>query len=290
MNTSVAREQAKALSENQKAALVKLLSDEDTAVYQLVRDKILSYGQEAVGWMRPHTLSSDPVLRRRSVEIVTHLSRQEADNRFLSFCLSHGEDFDLEDGLWLLAQTQYPEINATAYRALVDTFAGEMRERLIGRGEPVALLGAINSHLFDKLGFTGNQAEFYDPDNTYLNRVVDRRTGNPTSLCALYWLLARRLRLPIVGVGVSNHFFCRHQSSTGAVYIDVFNRGRLLSRADVMRYLQQSSHGLADASLSPATPRRMLMRMCSDLHNVYSQLGLREEISRCQRYLVALAK
>src|SRR5215470_12647233 len=98
-------------SDGQKAALVNLLGDDDAAVYQTVREKILSYGQEVIQWLRPHVLSSDPVLRRRAQEIVQHLARQAADNHFLAFCLSQGEDLDIEEAAWLLAQTQYPEIN-----------------------------------------------------------------------------------------------------------------------------------------------------------------------------------
>src|SRR5438477_10385618 len=105
------------LSASQKAALVTLLADDDSAIYQTVRERILSYGTEANDWLRPHALSSDPVLRRRVQEILQYLARQAADNRFLAFCLNHGEDLDIEEGAWLLAQTQYPDINVTAYQA-----------------------------------------------------------------------------------------------------------------------------------------------------------------------------
>jgi len=118
MNSSVATEKGQSLSESQRTALITLLSDEDHAVYHLVREKILSYGQAASAWMRPHVLSSDPILRRRAQEIIDYLARQSADNRFLAFCLSqHGEDLDVEQGSWLLSQTRYPDINVAAYQA-----------------------------------------------------------------------------------------------------------------------------------------------------------------------------
>ena len=111
MNSATAIALPEALSENQRAALLNLLADEDRAIYQTVRQKILSYGPQATEWLRPHVLSSDPALRRRAQEIVLHFERQAADTRFLGFCLKHGEDFDLEQGAWLLAQTRHPEIN-----------------------------------------------------------------------------------------------------------------------------------------------------------------------------------
>jgi regulator of sirC expression with transglutaminase-like and TPR domain len=279
-----------ALSDSQKTALVTLLTDDDPSVYHTVRSRILAMGAEAIPWMRAHTLSSDPILRRRAAEIVTHLARQEADNRFLGFCLSHGDELDLEEGIWMLAQTQYPDINISAYQALLDTYAAEIQERLKDETAPLEVLRVINAHLFEELGFTGNQENYYDPDNSYFNRVVDRRTGNPISLCALYWLISRRLALPVAGIGMPGHFLCRFQGPSDCYFVDAFNRGKLLTRADCVKYLQQTSHGFHESFLAPVTHGRTLLRMCSNLHQIYCHLELKEDSARLQRYLVALAK
>jgi regulator of sirC expression with transglutaminase-like and TPR domain len=119
---------------------------------------------------------------------------------------------------------------------------------------------------------------------------VDRRTGNPISLCAVYLLLGRRLRLPLAGIGMPGHFLCRYQSATEALFVDAFNHGKLLSRVDCVKYLQQTSHGFHETFLAPISSGRTLLRMCSNLHQIYSHLELREETARFQRYLVALAK
>src|SRR5262245_36344850 len=93
------------LNEKQRMALVSLLADEDPSIHQMVRERILAYGQAAVPWLRPHTLSGDGLMRRRSQEIIQTLARESADEVFLAFCLNHGEDLDLEEGVWRLAQT-----------------------------------------------------------------------------------------------------------------------------------------------------------------------------------------
>jgi regulator of sirC expression with transglutaminase-like and TPR domain len=290
MNLPATKAVRNGLSESQRSALLKLLADEDAGVYQAVRTRILASGREVIPWLRPHTLSSDPLLRRRAIDIIHHLEQQEADNRFLAFCVTHGEELDLEQGVWALAQTQYPEINVAAYQALLDNFAAEIRERIAGQAAPMGIIAGMNEYLFKDVGFHGNQENYYDPDNSYFNRVIDRRTGNPISLCALYWLLARRLHLPIVGIGMPGHFVCRYQSSKEAFFIDAFNRGKLLTRADCIKYLQGSGHGFQESFLAPTSPGRALLRMCSNLHQIYSHLELREEMARLQRYLVALAK
>jgi regulator of sirC expression with transglutaminase-like and TPR domain len=276
--------------ERRHAALLNLLADEDADVSQAAREQILAEGAAAREWLRPSALSDEPLLRRRVQEILRRLDRQTADNRFLNFCLSHGEEFDLETAAWLLAQTRHPDINIEAYSALLDQFAGALRERVDRRERAGALLAKINHYLFVELGFAGNEENYYEPDNGYLNRVVDRRTGNPITLCLLYILLARRLRLPVTGIGLPGHFICRHQSAAGELFIDPFNRGRLLTKADCVHYLVRGNYDLREEYLTPASPRRMFQRMCGNLHQIYMELGLKEDATRVQRYLVALAR
>src|SRR5262245_42720837 len=89
------------LSTRERTALLTQLADEDSAVYEATRKKILSFGAETIDWLRPHAISSDAVLRRHVLEIIGHFERKHADNQFLTFCLKHGEEFDLETGAWL---------------------------------------------------------------------------------------------------------------------------------------------------------------------------------------------
>lgn len=290
MNSSDLTKPPGPISDRQKAAFITLLGDEDRNIYQTVRGKILSLGPAVADWLRPHLLSRDPVLRRHAQEIVQHLARQAADDAFLAFCISHRDDLDLEEGVWCLARTQYPDINVMAYQALLDVHAAELKERLRSSSMSDNILATINQYLYDELGFRGNEEDYYDPDNSYLNRVIDRRTGNPISLCLIYLFIARRLRLPITGIGMPGHFLVRYQSSTGEVYVDAFNRGKLLTKADCVKYLLHTSHGFQESHLQPIPPRRTLLRVCTNLHQIYSQLELPDEMGRLQRYLVALAR
>ncbi|HWH69270.1 MAG TPA: transglutaminase-like domain-containing protein [Candidatus Sulfotelmatobacter sp.] len=278
------------ISESRKTALLNLLTDEDPAIFETVREQILAFGPQATHWLRPHLLSNDPTLRRRARQIVQHFERQAADNLFLSFCLNHGEEFDLEQAVWLLAQTQYPEINLDGYHALLDTFAEELRERLEGVASVTNILATLNGYLFEELEFAGNVEDYYDPENSYLNRVIDRRTGNPINMCLVYLLLGRRLQLPIAGIGLPGHFICRYQSSAGSVYVDPFNRGQLLSKAECVHYLLQGSYSVRDDYLAPVSSRRVLLRICGNLHQIYRHLEQADQAKRLQHYLIALAR
>ncbi len=286
----ISKESPETLSPSQRAALISLLVDDDPAIYQIVRTKILSFGQIACEWLQPHMLSGDPLMRRRALEIVHHLARRGSDEKFLDFCLHNGEEFDLEMAAGLLAQTQYPDTNTEAYQALYDSWAAELRSRIDFLAEAEKVLGLINQYLFDTLGFAGNEQFADNPENCYLNRVVDRRTGNAISLCAIYLFIARRLKLPVTGIGLPGHFICRFQSTTKEIYIDAFRRGRFWTKADCVKHLLNTNHGLQDGYLSPISSRRLLLRMCANLHQTYSNLEMTEEAGRMQRYLVALAK
>lgn len=276
--------------ETEKKAFLNLLADEDPAVYHAIRAKILSYGPGAVRWLQPCTLSSDPVLRRRAIEIIQHFSRQAADNHFIAFCLNQGWELDVEEGALLLARTQCPDINLLAYQALFDSYAADLREQVNPGASSEQIIAVINHYLFEQLGYCGNEENYYDPDNSYLNRVVDRRTGNPISLCCIYLFVARRLRLPLAGIGMPGHFLCRFQTATEEIYIDAFNRGKLLTKAECRKFLVQTRDSFKESDLAPVTGRGTVLRMCSNLHAIYSKLGLAEEVTRFQRYIVALAK
>jgi len=289
--TSIAQSFSSApLSEGEQRALLLLLADEDPQVYQTVRGRILAEGDSALRWVRPARLSNDSLQRRRATEIVRQITMRHADDRFLAFCLNSGEDLDLEEGIFLLAQTQYPDINISGYNAILDDYAADLRERLDFGAPAAQMIAGINEYLFKLQIYHGNETNYYEPENSYLNKVIDRRKGNPISLCMIYLLLARRLHLPITGIGMPGHFLCRFQTPTEELFIDAFNSGKVLTKGDCVKYLLHTRDGFKEAYLAPITNRRTLLRVCSNLHQIYSQQSRKNDIARFQRYIVALAK
>jgi regulator of sirC expression with transglutaminase-like and TPR domain len=288
MDGIIVTESSSPLSANQQAALVKLLEDDDPAVFQTVHAKIVSFGPNATVWLRPYALTSNPRLRKRIHSLLHHFARDAADNEFLGFCLGCGEELDMERAAWLLARTRYPDISTEGYSALLDHFAEELKDRMYGETGASFILPVINRYLFEELGFSGDHENYFSPENSYLNRVVDRRVGNPVNLSLLYLLLARRLNLPVAGVGLPEHFVCRYQSSSIEVFIDPFHKGRLLSKADCMEYLIQGQFSPHQNYLAPISPRRLFLRICSNLHHIFVHQDQPEEATRVQRYCVAL--
>jgi regulator of sirC expression with transglutaminase-like and TPR domain len=278
------------LSAAQRAALVRLLADEDPGVFRQIHAAILAHGPAARAWLEPYLLNDDARTRRRVRSLLNRLKSDEADNVFLSFCLTQGNQLDIERGLFLLARTTYPDFNIEGYQALLDGYAEEVRNRVGNFPSPSRVLGTLNRLLFIQLGFRGNHQDFYAPDNSYLNRVIDLRTGNPITLSALYLGVCRRLGLPVAGVGLPGRFLCRCQDASHEVYVDTFNGGRFLTRTDCVHHLVRSNYSVRDEYLGPVCPRRMLLRSVNNLHQIYQQRCEEQSSLRMRGYLLALTK
>ncbi len=273
------------LSSGQREALFRLLDDENPAVSEVAKQRLISEGHGLIPWLRPHTLSNNHLLRRRAREILLHFEALDADERMRSFCRRAGEDLDLEEGCLRLAQTRFPELNIDAYRALLDDWSTRVAEWLPDdRNAAEGVLSAVHMILFQQLGLHGNETNYYEPENSYVSCVMDRRTGNPITLCTIVLLVGRRLSLPLVGIGLPAHFLCRYQSPTSQVYLDAFHGGRLLNRTDCVAFVNKLGRPFEESFLQPVSPRRMLQRMCINLEHAYENLEMRSDLVRIRAY------
>ena len=278
------------LSDEKRKALLCLLADEDPEIYLPVREKIISLGPHVCDWLKYFVLDENPIVRRRVRDVISHFKRLKADTEFSAFCLNHGEDFELEEACWLLARTVDPEINTEAYRAVLDDYAHDLMHKIDFGSEPESIMAEINRYIFQTQRYQGNEDNYYSADNSYLNRVIDQRRGNPISLCMIYQLVGRRLGLPVTGIGLPGHFLCRFQTPRQDYYIDAFNKGRLLTKTDCMKYLKQAGYEFHETFLMPASSRRILLRMCSNLHQIYQRDNQAADAARLHGYIVALSK
>lgn len=271
-------------------ALLTLLGDDDPLVSEQIRAQLISGGQATLEWLENHRYHDEPLVRRRLREIFGHFAAAQADAEFLTFTLAHGEHFDLEQSIWLFVRTRYPDVPVDGYRAQLDDWAGAIRPTLTAASSVDARLQCVNEQLFGRLGFKGNANTYYDPQNSYLNRVMDRRRGIPISLCLLYLFVCRRLNLPVTGIGMPGHFLCRYQSPREEFYIDAFHEGRLLTKLDCLKRLKEFGSDFDEGALTPISTRRILQRVVANLHLIHKEARDRAETDRLQRYMIALAR
>ena len=161
-------------------------------------------------------------------------------------------------------------------RKLIDSRKDEIPEDA-GTGESAKRLAA---HLFQSLGFSGNESNYYDPDNSYLGRVIDTRRGIPVSLSALYLLLAKRLRIPVYGVGTPGHFLLGYRENGEQYFLDSFKKGKELDLAEVRRMLMRNGYEFRPEYLRPCGPRDILARMMRNLLSIYQKTGAEARAER----------
>ena len=195
----------------------------------------------------------------------------------------------------LIAQDEYPGLDAGIYDALAQEHANAMRAEIDAIAHCGVKMQAINRHLFDELGYAGNHDAYYDPRNSYINEVFERRLGNPISLALVQMEVTRRLGIPLDGVSFPGHFLVRLPVDDGLLVMDPFNRGRTL---DVDELRQRARPHLGGDTpdddalsriLNPASHRAILTRMLRNLHGVYVDAEDWERATRSADRLLKLS-
>lgn len=270
--------------------MLSLLGDEDTSVVESIRGHILSAGAAGLEFLANNTLHPDPAIRRRVLETIDKDAADRYDREFLAFVLSQGEHFDLEEGIWKFTLTSYPRTNIEGFKAQLDDWSDRVRDLMGQSLGPGVVIDSLNEVLFRGLGFVGNETDYFNPENSYLNRVMDLRRGIPISLCLVYLLISKRLGLPLVGIGMPGHFICRWQTATEEVFIDPFHSGRLLTRSECRKRLHDLAIEYDDRHLAPLSHRRTLTRVVANLHLIHRERRETATVERLLRYLVALSR
>ncbi len=171
-----------------------------------------------------------------------------------------------------IAQDEYPDLDIDAYLNALDVMAAEVEERLPAERYPLRIIQSLNQYLYNDLGFTGNTDDYYDPRNSFLNEVIDRRTGIPITLSLVYLEVAQRLDFPMVGINMPGHFLIRPEFEEAAIFVDAFNRGEILFEQDCEQRLAQiygHPMQLQPSFIASVSPRQLLARMLRNLKFIY---------------------
>src|SRR3989442_3117434 len=138
--------------------------------------------------------------------------------------------------------------------------AREVRDRLGRKASSEEIVKALNRYLFIEQGFVGNTHQYYDVDNSYLNKVLERKTGIPISLSMVYLFVGKRLELPVFGVGMPGHFLVKYEADRYRIFVDCFNGGVLLTPEDYAPVPDQARVSCRERHLQQMLPRLILIR------------------------------
>ena len=249
-------------------ALVRLLGDEDPKILAVAWENLERIGAPALPEVERAALEAeDPRVRAQSNRFLKEWSRREVFRRWVDLC--RGPTLDLEDGVFLIAESEYPDCDMGKYRTQLDGYAQVLKGRIATARTTDEAVRRISALLFHEIGYRGNSKEYYNPENSYLNRVFDLKRGLPITLATVFLLTARRVGVAVEGVGMPQHFLLKYRGASHEVFIDVFKSGILLTAQDCARRLAEAQVEFHADHLRAVSDREILSRTLGNLLRVY---------------------
>ncbi|WP_161982139.1 SirB1 family protein [Dictyobacter alpinus] len=217
-----------------------------------------------------------------------NFSRQTAQQRiYQKFADLVGENkktIDLAQAALLIASVAYPDLDPVPPFTQLDALAQRVR-LLVERSRsalaetspseqdnPLLLIEALNQVLIEEEHFHGNEHDYYNPDNSFLNKVLEERTGLPITLSLVYIEVGKRAGIELEGIGFPYHFMVRYRWSGGSIYIDPFANGLLLNEEECLKRIQQITHhhnAINPRWLEALPPQKILIRILNNLKSIY---------------------
>ena len=260
-------------------SLYSLLDDPQASVQKAVRDRILLLGEDCIASLRELTEVHGNQHRDLVEELVTEVRMRAVLRRLVGYAVD-ASVVDLEEGAFAIAKFGYPETSVDAYRSRLDEMAADIRVLAGVRAAPLDTFMKMRSYLFSDLGFLGNREDYYNPNNSFLTKVIDYRKGIPITLSVLMLLLGKRLGLVLNGIGMPMHFLVQYDDGSRMFFVDAFNSGIIITRDQCRLMLSSSGIKLKPEMLSPVLPRDIMERMWRNLYLAYQQQGDETEASR----------
>ena len=218
-----------------------------------------------------------------------------ADERWQHIVTARAEEVSLAEGALLIAAGEYRDLDVARYLDRIDEMGATLRRRLRSDISTTDALIALNHYVFEDLGFRGNTDDYYDPRNSFLNDVIDRKLGIPITLSVLYIEIGRRIGLPLHGVSFPAHFLVKCVLREGAIILDPYARGASLGMHDLQERLKgivadaELPSELLTSMLTATGPKEIFVRILRNLRAIYMTKGDRlKALSTCDRIIVLL--
>ena len=243
-----------ALAATERAALIALLDDPSPAVRRALRARFTALGERAGLMLREVAAGGDRQLARHALEYLEELGLSDPAAEFRAYI--RGRRYELEAGSLLLARIANPRLDEAACRSQLDAMAARCRAMITEPSSTREKCRALNRVLFHECGFHGNTENYTDPRNSFLDQVLERRTGLPISLSIVYLLVAARAGLELEPVGLPGHFLVGCFSDGLPFFIDAFGAGSSAARPTCStRWPRAPAASGPRTSRRPASPR-----------------------------------
>ena len=277
----------KTYTDTEVDSLIRLLADDDEAMLTLVGERLFEIGDVVVPTLWDARLRVSSAIRPRIDSILSRLSvdaGKELAIQDWQFLAAQPDELDLEKGVATIARSNFPDLDWDTYRLLLDNLADELAIRLTGVSEALDVVELFSQYLFQEQQFTGSDIAYYESDDYYINRVLDRKRGIPISLSVICLLIGQRLSLPMCGIGLPGHFIVKYQAGETEVLFDPYHEGMVVTREECEEMIIRNQYRYSDDFFEPYSNRMILARMLGNLRNFYLQRHDRERLSTVTHY------
>jgi regulator of sirC expression with transglutaminase-like and TPR domain len=263
-------------------ALISLLDDPEIAPQ--IQNEIQNLGETIIPYLEESWEESlDPQQQQRLEDLIHQLQFEGLQQRLRVWREDGAQD--LLEGMWLLNSYQYPDADLQALNRAIEQLRFEAWTLLRSEMHPADQIQVLNHVIFRNHKFSANTQHFHSPANSMLQRVIETKRGNPLSLCVLYMLVAQRLDLPVFGVNLPNLFVLTYQLADQPLsfYINCYNRGVVLSRADIEHYVGQLGITSQESFYQPCSNLDIVCRAMRNLQVSFEklqELGKAEEVGQ----------
>jgi regulator of sirC expression with transglutaminase-like and TPR domain len=260
------------MSENEILALITLLDDEDREVSQQIENQLYKLGVLAIPYLEKESTKEGEGLKKlRAENILRNLRLQDIKAKLDSW--KTYENNDLLKGICLVNSYQNPSISYEKLYVEIEQMFYDVWVDFKFDLHPLDEVRILNSAFFDKFKFRSNSQQFHVITNSMLDTVIDTKKGNPISLCIIYLLIAQKLRLPIKGVNLPNIFILTYKSPQIQFYVNVFNKGAVLSRVEIEHYISELKMPHLPEYYEPCTNLDIVRRVLRNMHMAYEKNG-----------------
>jgi len=274
------------LSQKEIMALVKLLDDPDEQVYQQISEQLMNQGYDVIPQLeKAWEQSFDEKIQSRLENLIQDIQTSSARQNLVNWAAGGGNN--LFEGAFLVAKHQYPELSFEYYNNKMEEIKKDIWLELNDNLTALEKVRIINHIFFKIYGFASNAANFYAPQNNYINHVLETKKGNPITLSILYSSLAQRLNLPIYGVNLPKNFivaykneYTRREEPQNQVlfYINPFNKGAILGKKEIDYFIKQQSLKPRKEYYLPCSNTEIIQRLLNNLIYAYDRLGYPDKI------------
>lgn len=262
------------MSDKELKALIELLDDPDNAVFDEIKNKIISIGNDVIPHLEDAWETSLDVLRQERIENIIHHLQFEDVKKSLNDWKNSPEK-ELIQGAIIVAKYQYPDIDEELIHKTINQLKQDTWLELNENLTALEQVNVLNRIFFEIHGFHGNTKNINSPKNSFINNVIESKSGNPITLGIVYLAVCKLLHIPVYGVNVPAHFVLAYSEKPNDIlfYINLFNKGTIFSKYDIDNFLAQLKLSPKASYYIPCDNLTIIQRLVQHLVFTYDNLG-----------------